>query len=84
MKTIAKNIIKKATQVNDALLHTAEKTVVKGIDTVGRAQQFTDKKLKQGFAKSEQIQDTIFNYLENSKGFVWKKLNKTLDVLGVK
>jgi hypothetical protein len=84
MKTITKKITKKATEVNDALLNTTEKSVLKGIDTISRAQQFTDSKIKKGFEKSEQAQDTIFNYLENSKGFIWKKLNKTLDVFGVK
>ena len=84
MKTITKKITKKATEVNDALLNTTEKSVLKGIDTLSRAQHFTDSKIKKGFEKSEQIQDTVFHYLENSKGFVWKKLNKTLDVFGVK
>ena len=66
------------------MLNITEKSVLKGIDTISRTQQFTDSKIKKGFEKSEQAQDTIFNYLENSKGFIWKKLNKTLDVFGVK
>ena len=84
MKTLTKKFSIKATEVNDTLLNATEKSVLKGIDTISRAQQFTDSKIKKGLAKSERIQDTIFNHLENSKGLVWKKLNKTLDLFGVK
>ena len=84
MTTKSKKIAKKALKANDVIIQKTEKTILKSFDAIERTQSFTDKNLKKGFEKSAMIQDKFFNTLEDSKGFVWKKLNKTLDLMGVK
>ncbi len=84
MTTKSKKIAKKALKVNDAVLKRTEKTILKSFDAIERTQNFTDKNVKKGLQTSAMLQDKFFNTLEDSKGFVWKKLNKTLDLMGVK
>ncbi len=80
MKTISKENIKQQTlKLNSFALKSAEKVILKSIDTAENLQEITSKKLRSTFKFTAKQQDNFFNNLEKGKGMIWKKLNKSLD-----
>jgi hypothetical protein len=83
MKKISKICIKEKTlKLNSFALKSTEKVIAKSIETAEHLQERTSKRLKSSLKCSAKQQDNFFNRLEEGKGMIWKKLNKTLDFFG--
>jgi len=85
MKTISKiNIIEQTLRLNSSALKSTEKVIAKSIEKADHLQERTSKRLKSTLKCSAKQQDNFFNRLEEGKGMIWKKLNKTLDFFSKK